>query len=151
MTDFSVAFKKGQEAALAADVSRKEIDTVFNEVRKQLLAATDGSIEIIRQERIKKNDPYVIKLFSPAEKYWSIDAINPKSDPSELITKELAMWEQAQSGYPCKISLGGTDSICHDKESLENALNWLLSDVRTAEKLRILISSQHQEQNKTSE
>lgn len=138
MTDFRVAFQAGQEAARAAELARKEIDDVFKVICEQLADVTEGKIEISRQEYEKTQQssvfPFSASLFAPKKKYWAISARNPKANNDKL--REIALWEQGSSGYPCKISWDGMDRTCHDRESLESCLASLLSDPVVGEKLR---------------
>lgn len=137
MTDFRAAFQAGQEAAIEAELARKEIDNVFSEICNQLAEVTDGKVEICRQEYEKQHpNPFVAAtaLFAPKEKYWAIAARNPKAEDNKL--RQIALWEQGRSGYPCKISWGGMDRACHDRESLEGCLASLLGDAVVGEKLR---------------
>ena len=134
MTDFRAAFQAGQEAAIQAELARKDIDDVFTEISKQLLEVTGGKVEIFRKEYEKPQDPFIFKLFGPKEKYWAIAARNPKAEDNK--SRQLALWEQGRSGYPCKISWAGIDRTCHDRQALEEGLASLLGDAVVGEKLR---------------
>lgn len=135
MTDFRAAFKTGQEAAIEAELARKDIDDVFSEICTQLAEVTDGKVEIRRQEFEKQNGWFSGKnIFEPREKFWTLAARNPKAEDNKF--RQLALWEQGRSGYPCKISWGDIDRTCHDRESLEDCLASLLGDPVVGEKLR---------------
>jgi len=136
MTDFRAAFQAGQEAAIQAELARKDIDNVFSEICAQLAEVTDGKVEISRQEYEKKNpNPFVAAIiFGSKEMYSAIAARNPKAMDNKF--RQIALWEQGRSGYPCKISWGGTDHTCHDRQSLEECLASLLGDAVVGEKLR---------------
>lgn len=137
MTDFRAAFQAGQDAAIQADLARKEIDNVFSEICKQLAEVTEGKVEIRREEYLKDRNILDGNFFAPREKYWAIAARNPKAEDSKL--RQIALWEQGRSGYPCKISWGGMDRVCHDRESLEGCLASLLGDAVVGERLRGVI------------
>lgn len=134
MTDFRAAFQAGQEAAILAELARKEISDVFVEICKQLADVTDGKVEIYRIEYEKQKDPFIFTLFAPKETFWAIAARNPKAEDSK--PRQIALWEQDRSGYPCKITWGSIDHNCHDRESLEDCLVSLLGDAVVGEKLR---------------
>jgi hypothetical protein len=137
MTDFRAAFKTGQEAAIQAELARKDIDDVFSEICTQLAEVTEGKVEIRRHEYEKQNNWFkggAINLFEPREIYWAIAARNPKAGDNKL--RQIALWEQGRTGYPCKISWGDIDRTCHDRESLEDCLASLLGDPVVGEKLR---------------
>ena len=134
MTDFRGAFNAGQEAAKKANLSRKEIDDVFLVVKEQLAEVTDGNVEVHRQEYTKGLDIFSKNVFAPREKFWAIVARNPIAEDKEY--RQVALWEQGRAGYPCKISWGGVERTCHDREALEECLGSLLEDAVVAEKLR---------------
>jgi len=134
MTDFRVAFKAGQDAAIQADLSRKEIDDVFSVVKEQLAEVTDGKVDIRRLQFTKQRYSNRPNVFAPREKFWAIAVRNPIAEDNE--SRQIALWEQGRTGYPCKISWGGVDRTCHDRESLEGCLASLLEDAVVAEKLR---------------
>lgn len=138
MTDFRIAFEMGQKAALEAERARSEIDAVFSEVSRQLAEVTEGKLELAKLEFVKQDpNPFVIKIFGPQETYWTVSARNPKAEGSSW--KELAIWEQARTGYPCKVIWAGDDHTCHDREALEATLSALLSDPVVGEKLHGLV------------
>jgi len=137
MTDFGAAFRAGQEAATQAELARKDIDDVFSALNVQVAEITDGKIEIGRKrlER-KKSSPagVLVMSFGPRETYWAIVARNPKATDSN--PRQIALWEPGRTGYPCKISWGGIDRTCYDRQSLEDSLSSLLGDAIVGETLR---------------
>jgi hypothetical protein len=139
MTNFRAAFRTGQVAAEKAELARKEITAIFDEINKQLQEPTAGKVEVFRQEYEKQVEtgPYLLS-FSPKETYWAIAARNPKAADSK--PRPLALWEQARGGYPCKVSWGNVDHICNDRESLEGCLASLLEDALVGETIRGLMS-----------
>jgi hypothetical protein len=137
MTDFRAAFRTGQEAAIQAELARKGIDEIFSVICAELAEVTDGKVEILRKEYEKETNWFEKKgalLFAPREKYWAIAARNPRAEDNKL--RQVALWEQGRTGYPCKISWGDIDRTCHDRESLEDCLASLLGDPVVGEKLR---------------
>lgn len=139
MTDFRTAFEAGQDAAIKAELARKEIDSVFAEVQKQLTEITKGKVEIYRQEFEKRPEgvPFAITFFGPKEKYWAVAARNPMAEDNK--SRQLAIWDEGRGGYPCTVSWGGMDRTCHDREALEECLASLLADPVVGDKLRRLI------------
>jgi len=141
MADYIQAFKKGLEAAEPADRARKEIDSVFEDLDRQIRAGTEGRIGIKRQEFIIQRMPFTAQkledLITPKETYWAIVAYNPQITSSPV--KELSRWRHDRAGYPCKISWGGMEHTCEDKRSLENVLGRLLGDPLVGETLHVLM------------
>lgn len=149
MVDYTLAFKKGLDAAEAAERAKKEIDSVFEDLDMQVCRAAEGKISIKRKEFEVKPTAWdwaktLSDFITPRgkETYWAIVAYNPKITDSQV--KELARWKQGRGGYPCKISFGGTDCTCEDKEGLENTLGNLLSDPMVGENLRLLMQLQEE-------
>ena len=141
MTDFRAAFQLGQEAAMNAEMARREIDSVFKEINAQLAEPTEGKIEIYRGEFDKKSSGLFGSLTTSwpisRETYLAIAARNPKAANRGGV--ELARWEVERGGYPCEVSWGGVEHTCHDRESLEASLALLLKDAIVGEKLRSLM------------
>ena len=138
MVDYVDAFRKGLEAAEAADRARKEIDAVFDELNLQIQKDTDGKIRIERQEfTLSQQGLEAIFRSKPPEKYLAIVAHNPSLDKSPV--RELSRWSQARGGYPCNMVWGNKDQSCFDRESLENLLSELLRDPLVGEHLQALM------------
>jgi hypothetical protein len=133
MIDFIAAYKKGLNAAEIADKNQREIDSVFDDLNKQLAAATDGKVKII----IKGNYMSGIRAFL-AQADEDLKVINKKYTPSDekilalnpltKVEEGLAYWSQDRYGYPCKISYDNKVNICEDKSALEKTLATLLQD-----------------------
>ena len=134
MTDFRKAFRSGQEAAGKADLARKEISSVFRELNEQLREPTEGRVEIITQEFEEQGDnPFGIAIsylqsawYGRAPGHWAVAARNPQA--GDTAPRELTLWQQDRAGYPCKLSWGGVERTCHDRESLQEALAAMLED-----------------------
>jgi hypothetical protein len=139
MTDFKAAFEDGIKAAQQAEAAKKEIDSVFTELNKQLSEATRGKLLI---ERRYMPDEIVGFFISLAEfrrpTHLAITARNPSIKQSE--PKELSKWESGRAGYPCKVSWGGNEAYCENKEGLERVLSDLLRDPVVAGILYSLIN-----------
>lgn len=118
MADYVKAIKKGLNAAAIADANRREIDSVFNELNRQLTEATDGKItaQIVA---FSESKPRPNLAHTPQWPYKAICVFN--FSLGEVAT-QLARWHQDTHGYPCKISYGNKEIYCEDKASLENAL-----------------------------
>jgi len=143
MVDFKKSFAAGIDSAKIAEVNRAEVQSVFNEVNKQLEEVTAGTIFIERKVYYVNNtiqDLAAIANFTPREVYHAIVASNPKVPGSS--EKELANWKMAKDGYPCRIYLGSDHIVCEDKIALEGAIQELLSDTAVGEKLYQLMNLQ---------
>ena len=140
MVDYAAAFRQGLEAAKAADVARREIDSVFAELNRQMLEASDGKIRVDRtQEYVPEHGfaALAVLVSGKRDTYWAIVAHNPSVTKSPV--KELATWSQDRAGYPCKVAFGGVNESCYDRAALENCLAQLLSDPVVGERLSSLM------------
>lgn len=145
MTDFADAFKRGQDAAAQAAAARTEINDVFKEVNEQLNAATEGKLEIGRQnfEKTKKKtvadllggaSMIFLERLQPAETEPWIAARNPRATSDAWV--QLAKWYRPQEGYPCRLTYDKTDSSCHDRTALAEALAEMLANASVGEQIR---------------
>jgi hypothetical protein len=138
MVNFVEAYKSGLNSAELAEKRKNEVESVFNELNKQLADATNGKIIISRDQIIDRDNAIGIMSVLSGGKmtyYSAIVASNPYAKNS---TKELARWAQDRAGYPCKITLDSETMYCQDKKGLENGLAKLLRDPVVGETLRKL-------------
>ena len=143
MIDFKASFTAGIDAAKIADKNRAEIQSVFDEVNKQLSEVTNGVIYLDRKNYFVKNtlqDIAAIANLRPRETYWAIVATNPKHIEAE--EKQLAKWKMDKNGYPARIFIDDYQIACEDRKALEKALQELLSDPTVGEKLFSLMNFQ---------
>jgi hypothetical protein len=150
MIDFKEYFEKGLQAAENAAANKAEIDSVFEELDRQLDEATGGKISISRKEFYVNNNAIadflnaINRLSSnpkeskPKETYLAIVAKNKTIKDCEYI--QLAKLDIHKDGYPCKITLNGDITYCEDKIALVETLQMLLSDTTVGSKLRTLIN-----------
>ena len=146
MIDYKVAFREGLTAAEKADMARKEIDSVFEQLNHEISEASDGKIVIERQTfYVPDTRNEVIQAFDAITSfpnqpkrptYLAIAARNPTIPDGPV--KELASWSTDRKGYPCNISWEGKTQFCEDKEALEEALAELLRDPIVGQKLYAL-------------
>ena len=136
MVNFVEAFKAGLNSAELAEKRKNEVESVFNELNKQLADATNGRIIISRDQLIDRDNAMgIMSVLSGGNMtyYSAIVASNPFAKNSR---KELARWTQDRAGYPCKITLDSETMYCQDKKGLENGLEKLLRDPVVGETLR---------------
>jgi hypothetical protein len=143
MPDYSKALQDGFDRARKADAARKEIDAVFEDLKNQILTATDNKVSIERRrmtiptpEISTVSAPGFFSLPAPPVRYWAIVAFNPNLPKEKLF--ELAGWEMDKAGYPCKVTWSKQEHICEDKNALTACLFELLSDPTIAEMLYTL-------------
>jgi len=139
MSDFKSAFNEGLDAAQKAEASRLEIDSVFKDLNQQLTEVSEGKLTIKRSQLDRPRN-WIVQMSTPferAEKYWAIIAHNPTIEGSSF--QKLCEWESGRAGYPCKLTWGGDEHYCDDKQSLEDTLSNLLRDPIIAERLLSLI------------
>ncbi|WP_250509149.1 hypothetical protein [Caballeronia sp. GACF4] len=150
MTDFADAFKRGQDAAAQAAAARAEINDVFKEINEQLSAATEGKLEIERQNFEKPKKKTVANLLGgigmdflerlePAETEPWIAARNPRATNDNWV--RLAKWYRPQEGYPCRLTYDKTDANCHDRTALAEALAEMLANASIGEQIRRLLNN----------
>jgi hypothetical protein len=126
MIDFKRSFDIGLDSARLAESNRAEISAVFDELNRQIDAASEGKIVIQREQFEEPSEnPFRIAIGN-RPKYWAICARHKIHTSAELW--ELAKWHQGSSGYPCKITRKEADIFCENKEALELALAELLQD-----------------------
>lgn len=143
MVDFKKSFNAGIDSAKFAEANRNEIQSVFDEINKQLEEVTEGTIFIDRKRYYVNNtiqDLASIANFKPRETYHAVVAVNPKVPNSP--EKELANWKMSKDGYPCRIYIDNNHIACEDKKALEAAMQELLSDTSVGEKLYLLMNLQ---------
>ncbi|MCI5164607.1 MAG: hypothetical protein D3903_00615 [Candidatus Electrothrix sp. GM3_4] len=136
MTDFKESFRQGMQAAKTVDEDKKEIQTVFDELNRQLYEQSEGELCIERKDFFMKGVlQNVVDVLNAKriKKYSAIAASNPKIPEADAI--ELARWKTDRNGYPCQIDLDGEQMYCEDKIALENTLNELLRDPEVGAKL----------------
>ena len=133
MVDFITAFEAGLNAAGIADKNKREINSVFEELNKQLAKATDGKVNI------ELRTPSLLRLIyaEQSKKNQAIYAFNPLIKSADA--KELARWNLDPNGYPCKISFSNKELYCGDKSALERTLADMLQDPTVGEALSKLI------------
>lgn len=131
MIDFTKHLNIGLDAAKSAEANRAEIDSVFDELNKQLLSATGGKVKI---QRLEFREPWkYTKDFQPVSYFaLAVCSANQTVKPTEI-----AKWTMARSGYPCEIELNGNGKwYCEDKSGLETALGTLLQDPLVGETIQ---------------
>lgn len=142
MTYFGQALREGIKAAESAEVAEKEIEEIFKDLNEQIMEASDGTLSITKGLQTKAQSAFtqLRDIFSiPPEKYWAILASNPTVAESSM--RQIAFWSQDGKGYPCRVSWGGQEHICEDKEALSNCLAELLRDPEVASTLRNIMNA----------
>lgn len=147
MVDFIKAFKEGQNAAEMAKKNGLEIESIFEELNKQLTKATDGIIHIKMGWAGLSFMNHIGDLLEPDVEidqeqgnyrgsYEIIFAENTQINSSEI---EIAKWSKSLEGYPCKITLANNVHYCENKMSLEITLAEMLQDPIVGEQLSKLM------------
>ncbi len=138
MVDFKEYFQKGLSAAEKAEVNKNEIDSVFDELNRQLDEATKGKIEISRVKFFASSTLADIASLKPRETYLAIAAKNKNVKDCDY--KELARWKIDRNGYPCMIIIDRDEMYCEDKVALEANMQRLLSDPTVGDTLYKLMN-----------
>jgi len=154
MTDFIAALDEGLDAAIKAEIAKKEIDSVFDEMKTAILSRTNNKVRIERKAFLGKislddeDDPLsrfaaavgvtaaVAPYLSLPNRTWMIVAYNPEI--GSLKEMRLSYWEMDPAGYPCKLRWRTETQICEDKEALSQGLADLLRDPVVGKKIYTL-------------
>jgi len=118
MVDFIKAFKQGQAASERVKNNNQEIDSVFKRLNEELATVTGGEVKLNIQ-------------FIPNKAFQGYNGVPDMSIGHYAIcasNNELAEWEKARGGYPCKITIGNKQHYCEDKPDLEETLASMLQD-----------------------
>lgn len=139
--NFEQSFKKGLEAADKAFQINKEIDSVFTELSTQILALTEGVIDIGLQRK-RDNNATLASIFKsgptePATFKTYIVAFNSGAGNKE---EDLAEFSRSSSGYPCHLKYDDQEVFCSDKRALENQISNMLANVNIGKKLSRLMA-----------
>lgn len=133
MVNYKASIEEGIKAAKIAEANKAEIQSVFDEMNRQIAEHTGKPIVIRPREchapssmfnRIDRQVKSFYGLSSDDDNsYWAIVAFTENS-----AMYELAKWELDKNGYPCSISYRNVLNRCENKEALEQALARLLQD-----------------------
>ncbi|QXH77457.1 hypothetical protein [Pseudomonas salmasensis] len=146
MADFKNSFDLGLKAAEAAAAKLAEIDSVFEEMNRQISEASEGKIAISRESRYSNSINALLGagIFSnnkKSEKPELTTYIVAKNPLSESSTKaDIGEIETNKKGYPCEIRFGSDKFLCEDKVALEKVLSIMLSDPDVGKELARLIN-----------
>ncbi|MCF5747103.1 hypothetical protein [Pseudomonas tremae] len=148
MADFKLALKKGLDAAEKAEANRKEIESVIEELNKQLQEDTDGKLEIIQDLDYADTSAAVraaifigglsgaVGMGNNAAHLQKVNYLSCRNPRSENKNKlRLSEFKVGRAGYPCELKVGDEEMFCEDKQALEQALSYLLSDPVAADKM----------------
>lgn len=147
--DFKQSMAAGILAAKKARESKTEIKTVIKDLNKEVRTVSGGIVELKITDE-KKLSPKHNALTAGLSSLTGVDpyidyqaiSINKIGNPSER--KILAEWKVDPSdGYPCVISYKNKNIACRNMAALIEALNGLMADAQTGEKLLEFISSDH--------
>lgn len=144
--DFKKSLTVGLDAAKAARKNKEEIQNLIEDLNHQVQEFSNGlvSLEVTNEQKFNKNvNPLATGLVALVGINSSIkyNALSLKLNNKGMSRREvIAEWKINESdGYPCVISYNGKDVNCRSKETLERALNDLLSNASTGERMLQLI------------
>ncbi|WP_336716704.1 hypothetical protein [Pantoea ananatis] len=131
MTDFLRSLNEGMESAKRAEENRREIDSVFDELNKQVASVTNGKVKIARAtfRSLKEDNIWglgiALNIPSNYVTYSGLGVFHTaiKGDPIEI-----SKWNSDKNGYPCVIEIDKKKLYCEDKESLEYNIAELLKE-----------------------
>lgn len=149
MTDFREAFQTGLEAYEKAESARTEIFQVFDELARQVHEASNGRIRIERKDQLGLQQ-IATRMIEGLTAAPSLPSNRPPPTYEALIATipnqrqgaKLCDYELSQQGYPVTLVYNKNQMRvrCHDRESLEVALQSLLKHPSTGGKLRTLLA-----------
>ncbi|WP_157178763.1 hypothetical protein [Herbaspirillum rubrisubalbicans] len=145
MGTFSLALQRGKKAANTAEIANLEIDTVFKELKTDVLEATAGKVAIglgkadgIRafvywaQAAAKEASTGMASVESSMRSMHLL-ASNPKAFDKSSV--RLGGFEWPFEGYPCELSYSNHTARCHDERALREALQQMLANAWVANKI----------------
>ncbi|MCA8336091.1 hypothetical protein [Burkholderia multivorans] len=145
MTDFKQAFIQGQRAVQQAHEAKSEINAIFDQLSRDVMEITNGVVLLSLEELTKAPYSYAVgsimaaasKLIGDTERFptepW-ITARNTSVEGGGKRTK-LAIFEEAETGYPLLLRYGKTEERCHDRVALERALAAFIAAPSIGERL----------------
>lgn len=141
MVDFISALKVGLNSAEIAEKNKREIDEVFAELNRQLVAQFDNKvgIEIIVPTLDVEPEEMSLAYLKTLSPQW-IYAVNPQSPPTDK--GRLAGFKSGESGYPCSIYFDRAQIICEDRMALEETLKEVLSSPKVGRIIHDLLNQE---------
>ena len=140
MANYIEALNQGFAAAKEAEIARKEIREVLDNLKSEIVKASDGKL-LVEVRKVEEPEEDVSKTvisryygaLQPKKYYKAVIATNPKA--TKQIDKQLAIWKQSKEGYPCSLIWGKKEHQCEDRSALEECLAELLRDPLVGEQL----------------
>lgn len=139
MANFKAQIEKGLTAHQHAVSAKQEIASVLEELDVQIAEATNGKVGIKVRSFLTLPEERSIfsglaasiaaSITSPTARHMGLAAYHKKHDDCPV--EKLAVWEQANTGYPCTIRFDGQKRDCYDRQSLEKMLGELLATSET--------------------
>jgi hypothetical protein len=151
MSKFADAYKAGIDAGQQAIESIQEIDSVFEELDREISSMNGGKLSIIRKEKTYKrkvmrkltNLEKSLGIMGPSPYYEeeiSYNAIVLKRDKDEI---EIAEYEMSETGYPITLKWSNREEGCWDKDALTETLEEILAFPATGKAVVKLLSEEH--------
>lgn len=136
MTDFFKSLEIGIASGEKVEFENKEIKSVLNDLKKQILEGTNNRIVI----RIQKRNKFgLFDLNFPLTNNDDNTVEEIVADNNGYIER-LAVWQYGPGGgYPCTIRYKDNTLTCFDKESLENCLKSFLEEPEIGQKINSLL------------
>jgi hypothetical protein len=141
MADFKKSFNKGLDAAEHSKKNKMEIHAVFEDLKNQILEATEGRVVIFLDEGFKASgnifgggaNNLAKALSAGIRKAYSV-CCSLADDKSSKET--LAEYVMGVAGYPFELHFNNQEFVCRDRQALEVALETLLSNPVVGEKIQ---------------
>jgi len=132
MSLFAEALREGFNAARNAEIAKKEIDSVFDELNDEVAKETGNRVYIERVasffERlpVSLNDKKHVQKKGESPSEGAIVVVDRLSKTTRRL--EIAEFSMDSAGYPFRISWDKQTYFCEDKVALVNWLADLLRD-----------------------
>lgn len=139
MKDFKSSLLAGIAAAKKAEDNRSEISSVFANLNEQVKEVSENKAVFSRGTFIRRTENNAAQVFLNIAQQFTMNNADKTYKGLGIYDNEgkngivIAEWSEDDSGYPCIISCGGEKLICSNKTELENALSFVLREVKTGE------------------
>ncbi|EMN3920343.1 hypothetical protein ACX3OY_06580 [Citrobacter farmeri] len=139
MRDFKDSLLAGIAAARVAENNRSEINSVLDNLNRQVKEISQNKAIFSRGRFVRRQESNAAQAFvnlaqqlamSHASKTYEGLGIYDSEGKNGIV---IAEWTEDDSGYPCIVSCGGEKLVCSNKTELENALSYVLREVKTGE------------------
>lgn len=139
MRDFKDSLLAGIAAARVAENNRSEINSVLDNLNRQVNEISQNKAIFARGRFVRRQESNAAQAFVNLAQQLTMNHASKTYEGLGIYDSEgkngivIAEWTEDDSGYPCIVSCGGEKLVCSNKTELENALSYVLREVKTGE------------------